>query len=156
MNQEKENISFTFRLLKTILQNIKFLVIFNFIVAVIAVIFLLIMDKEYKSSILFSVESEAGTAQISTLLQQLPVNFGSHGGATPDRFIRLATSRTVLDSIINAFDLINYYEQEFRETTYDAVKGNLGLIDNGDGTITLSYISPDPQLSADIANKFFE
>ena len=143
-------------LLKLIWDHRKFLLVVNTVTAVLAVLVLLLLPQEYKSAVLFTVDGQEQFGQLSALLSDLPITFAGQTASNVDRFLALATSRHVLDKINDEFKLDNYYGYEYREKTREAIKDNLILRDNQNGTVTIAFTSRDPELAAAIANRFFE
>lgn len=62
---------------------------------------------------------------------------------------------TVVDSIINGFNLMEEYEEEIRLNARKKVLGNLEANeDSKSGIVSIAYLDKDPQKAADIANAF--
>lgn len=156
MENSQKELTPLFKIIQTIWKYRKFLFIFNFSIALITVIILLIIPKEYKSTALASVETGGNMLQIPAILQDLPFGIGGGGGEDIQRYISLGNSRRVLNAVIDKFNLDQWYETEYREDTYKAVTGNLKIIDNEDGTISISFICEDNKLAAEIVLEFFE
>lgn len=81
----------------------------------------------------------------------------SVGGLNGRLYVGMLKSRTIADSIIDQFDLMNVYKTKFRITTYSALKSNVSIVlGDGDGIISISADDKDPQRAAAIANEYVE
>lgn len=83
---------------------------------------------------------------------------GALGIKTPsDLIVGITKSRTVLDNIIDRFNLMAYYEAEYRararERLSDATDAD---VDSKTGLITIAVQDKDPALAAEMANAFVE
>lgn len=156
----KENkISPFFNIIRTIWQNCKFLIYFNLTVAVVSIIILLLIEKEYKSTALISVEDKDQSFEMPAVLGVLSSGFGNilqSGGSNVERLIRLGESRRVMDAVIDKFNLDEHYDKEFRQDTYKTIKSNLHIENNDDGTISLSYIFNDPEMASQLTLEFYQ
>lgn len=155
MTSDNENIPPVFKIVRTIWNNRKPLLIFNGSIAVISIIILLLLPNKYKSTALVMIEDSEGMMAIPAILKDMPLNLGFGGSTSVLRYMRLANSKTVLDSIIAKFDLDQWYETEYREDTYETIMENLELIDNDDGSLSISYISVDNEMAADVVKEIF-
>lgn len=74
-----------------------------------------------------------------------------------DLYLSLLTSNTVLDHIIDRFQLMKHYQTRYREDARKALsraaKVSLGL---KDGIIVIAVTSTTPKLAAEVANGFIE
>lgn len=72
-------------------------------------------------------------------------------------YIGLLKSRTVLDRIIDRFDLMKLYNRKVREDVRKALVGALkASADKKSGIITIAVEDKDPKMAADLANAFVE
>lgn len=98
----------------------------------------------------------------SQLLSQFGGMAGLAGGAigvktSNDLYIGLLRSRTILDRIIDRFNLMELYKAKHREDTRQAIAGALKAQDDKkSGIITIGVEDKDPKMAADIANAFVE
>ncbi|MCK5453337.1 MAG: hypothetical protein KAJ16_03190, partial [Calditrichia bacterium] len=155
MEDSSNKLSFSLQLLSTIYIHRKALIIFNSVIAILTIIILIITPKEYKANALVSLESKKDVFQIPSLLKDLPFGLGGFSGENAEKYIRYCSSRRVLDSVIYKFDLNKFYNSKFQEDTYKKIRGNLEIWDNTDGTISISFISTDKKLSADIVAEIY-
>ena len=64
-------------------------------------------------------------------------------------------SNSVVDAVIEKFNLAEYYEQDVRLQLRQSVLGKLEANEDRDsGFVTVAYLDKDPVLAADIANEF--
>lgn len=98
----------------------------------------------------------------SQLLSQFGGMAGLAGGAigvktSNDLYIGLLRSRTILDRIIDRFNLLELYKAKHREDARQAIAGALKAQDDKkSGIITIGVEDKDPKMAADIANAFVE
>jgi uncharacterized protein involved in exopolysaccharide biosynthesis len=72
-------------------------------------------------------------------------------------FVAMTKSRTVLDRMVDRFQLMKLYEKKYREDARNALLGSLTVReDRKSGIISLSVEDRDPKRSADMANAFVE
>lgn len=79
----------------------------------------------------------------------------SVGSTSGDLYVGMLKSRTISDAIIDRFDLMKVYDEEYRVKTYDdlAKYTNISL-DKDSGIISISVDDKDPKRAADMANAF--
>ena len=81
----------------------------------------------------------------------------SVGGTTGELYVGMLHSRTILDAIIDEFDLINIYETEYRLEAYKALEDHVNIsLDSNDGIISVSIEDENSQRAADMANRFVD
>ena len=130
-----------------------------FLAALVALIIGFIMTPIYRAETrLVPPQSLAGQLPAS-IITLLPPEFRSlaiQSGAiktTADLVAGIAKSRTVLDSIIDDFDLMEYYHVESREAARRTLSGAVSTrVDEKTGLITIAVESKEPVLAANIAN----
>ena len=83
---------------------------------------------------------------------------GAAGLRTPaDQFVALMQSATVLDRMIDRFDLIKIYESKFRaDARKELAEASRVTLSKRDGIITLEVDDDSPQRAADMANAYIE
>ncbi len=129
--------------------------------AVLALVASLIMPKTYRAESRILPPQQQAASAATQLLSQL----GSVSGATGflgvktpnDLYIGLMKSRTLLDRVIERFDLMKVYgktyRQDARQKLLDAFKVQ---DDKKSGIISLGVEDRDPKRSADMTNAFVE
>jgi len=134
------------------------LIIANGIVAVLAVIYLLLQPNWYKSAVTVLVETESNTLNLAaTISEMVPFGFGGFGqNENILRYLRLLSSRTMSDKVIDQFDLHMVYDIEFRNEVYKALAENTIFVDNEDGSFSIVCMyEEDPHKAADMANYYY-
>ncbi len=71
--------------------------------------------------------------------------------------IGVLKSNSVVDAVIQKFNLAEYYEQEIQLHLRRTVLGNLEAQEDRDsGVVTIAYLDEDPKKAADITNEFVD
>lgn len=72
-------------------------------------------------------------------------------------YVEMLKSRTVLDRVVDRFDLIKLYEEDYREDARKKLRGALTVHHEGkSGIIVLTVEDRDPKRAADMTNSFVE
>ena len=97
---------------------------------------------------------------VSTSVVNIPSFARSALGVAPtpsDMMVGIIKSRAVLDTLIDKFDLLSYYNVEKRQEAREALSNVLSAqVDSKTGLITVSVEDKDPELAAAIANAAVE
>jgi tyrosine-protein kinase Etk/Wzc len=102
---------------------------------------------------------QSSSAMLAAQLGALAGLVGTGGGLKNpgDLYVGLLKSRTVLDAMIQRFNLKEYYKatltEDARRTLEGATKATLGI---KDGIITIEVDDHDPKRAAEMANAFVE
>ncbi|MBQ7151252.1 MAG: hypothetical protein IJR94_03245, partial [Synergistaceae bacterium] len=96
--------------------------------------------------------------QYGGLASMMGISIPSGAGGDGSVMIDIMKSNSVVDAIIDKFNLMEELEQEYRIFAREAVLGNLEVETDtkGSGIITVAYSDEDPQKAADIVNSFVE
>ena len=130
--------------------------------AVVALVYSLLLPVYYKAETRILPPQDKGSNLAAQLLGQAGGLIGIVGGAAGvksqgELFVAMAKSRTVLDRMVDRFDLMKLYKGKYRQ---DARKKLLGLLtvqqDRKSGIISLTVEDRDPKRAADMANAFVE
>lgn len=130
--------------------------------AVVAMVISLLLPVYYRAETNIYPPQDKGNNLAAQLMGQAGALLALAGGAggikTPgELYAAMLKSRTVLDGVINRFDLKKLYSLKYTE---DARKRLLSLIsvrtDRKSGVIFLSVEDQDPKRAADMANAFVE
>ncbi len=131
--------------------------------AIATAIVSLLMTPVYKAETKILPPVQGGSGMAAQLLSQLggigAVAGGSLGVKTPnDLYVGLVKSRTVLDRIIDKFDLMRLYKTRHRDAARNALEtGVLNVRDDKkSGIITIAVEDKDPKRAAAMANAFVE
>ncbi len=81
----------------------------------------------------------------------------SAGASSAEVYVGMVNSRTIADTIIERFDLMNRFEWETRSGAYKGLNEKISAsVDKNNGFITISVDDEDPQFAADVANALVE
>ena len=158
-------------LLVSIFWNERRLILRNvFIVSLAAIIFSLIMPKTFRSTaVLMHPSSDDQSGILGALSQQMPFGSFIQGGKDESMdFMAILKSRTVMESVIHEFGLIDYYQSDNVERALESLRENVNIEIQEEGTITTSvnvstgWFHPEEeelnarQMCASMANYFIE
>jgi tyrosine-protein kinase Etk/Wzc len=130
--------------------------------AAVAVIVSLLLPVYYKAETRILPPQDKGSNLAAQLMGQAGGLIALAGGAAGvksqgELFVAMTKSRTVLDRVVDRFDLLNRYKVRYRE---DARKRLLQSFtareDRKSGVLFLTVEDRDPKRSADMANAFVE
>ena len=137
------------------------------VVTLLTVVVTLIMPKTFRASAVLMPPSSNSNMGILGTLSELP--FGNLIPSSTDEtmsFIAILKSRTVMENVIEKFNLIKFYEVENVEDALEMLNDNVIFEVENEGTISISadvstgWLHPNQeeewarQLSADLANYF--
>jgi len=78
-------------------------------------------------------------------------------GSSGDFYVGLLKSRTISDAIIDTYNLMDVYDQEYRVKTYEALNDHVTItLGKDDGIISISVEDEDPVRAAALANAYVE
>jgi uncharacterized protein involved in exopolysaccharide biosynthesis len=130
--------------------------------AVVALVVSLLLPVYYKAETRILPPQDKGSNLAAQLMGQAGGLIALAGGAAGvksqgELFVAMTKSRTVLDRMVDRFDLMKLYKGKYRQ---DARKKLLGLLtvqqDRKSGIISLTVEDRDPKRAADMANAFVE
>ena len=127
--------------------------------AAVALVYSMSLPVYYKAETRILPPQEKGSNLASQLLGQAGGLIGVAGGVKSqgELFVAMTKSRTVLDRMVDRFDLMKLYEGKYRE---DARKKLVEILkvqeDRKSGIISLTVEDRDPKRAADMANAFVE
>jgi len=134
--------------------------------AVITAIISLIMSPIYKAETKILPPTNGGSGIAAQLMSQLGqlgaiagIGGGSINGKTPNElYVGLLKSRTVLDRMIDRFDLMKLYRTNYRQNARGRLLDDVLAVrdDRKSGIITINVEDKDPKRAAEIANAFVE
>ena len=130
-----------------------------FVACLVALILGFIMTPIYRAEThLVPPQSLAGQLP-SSILTMIPPEFRTlaiQSGAiktTADLVAGIAKSRTLVDNIIDKFNLMDYYHAEKRDAARSALSGAISAnVDEKTSLITIAVEDKDPVMAADITN----
>jgi tyrosine-protein kinase Etk/Wzc len=134
--------------------------------AVITAVISLLMSPIYKAETKILPPTNGGSAIAAQLMNQLGqlgaiagIGGGSINGKTPnDLYVGLLKSRTVLDKMIDRFDLMKLYRTNYRQNARGRLLDDVLAVrdDRKSGIITINVEDKDPKRAAEMANAFVE
>lgn len=147
----------------------KFIIVNFFVVAIITAIITLVVPKKYtaKTTILPPSDDDQGFG-LSQFINELPMGSFGMSGISEESYVVMAilNSRTVMESIINKFDLMKEFDAENMELAVAQLRNYVRIEINEDGTISLfasantGWLSGEEEedrarnLATDMANSF--
>ncbi len=133
-------------------KNKRFLISFNSVIAVLAIIIVFSLSLSFRSTAIIAVQNESSGAGLASMLSDyVPFSLGLGGGSETNKFMGMVRTRRVMDVIIQDFDLQERYEAKTMESTYKLVDQNIELYDREDGSFSMSYtIDEDPVMAYEI------
>lgn len=149
--------SFFTEILRIFKRNKKFILFFNSAILVISVIILLLLPKWYVGRATVLITSQSNFNPLASLNNFLPGNLLSFSNTNKDQYFILAGSHTIMDRMIQKFRLDTLYEVKYPEDIYAALKDDISLIENEDGSLTIEcYYKENPVVAAEMANYLFQ
>jgi tyrosine-protein kinase Etk/Wzc len=130
--------------------------------AVVAVVVSLLLPVYYKAETRILPPQDKGSNLAAQLMGQAGGLIALAGGTAGAKsqgelFVAMTKSRTVLDRMVDRFELMKLYKGKYRE---DARKNLIGFLkvqeDRKSGIISLTVEDQDPKRAADMANAFVE
>ena len=130
--------------------------------AAVAIVVSLLLPVYYKAETSILPPQDKGGNLAAQVMGQAGGLLALAGGAAGVRspgelFVAMTKSRTVLDRMVDRFDLMKLYQGKYRE---DARKNLVGVLkvleDKKSGIISLTVEDRDPKRAADMANAFIE
>ena len=133
---------------------------FPFLAAVLAAGISLMMPVFYTGTtkILPPQQNQSGAAAMLAQLGGLASLGGGVAGikSPNDLYIGMLKSRTVMDNLIQRFDLNKLYAQEYQSDTRKQLEQRSTFSTGKDGIITIEVDDQDPKRAAELANAYAE
>lgn len=151
--------------LAVMIKHQRFVTPFVLVITVSVMVAAFIMPKWYKStSSVFVAEKTdllGGLDGVSSLMKSFaPARALSSltGNSELDRYLAILKSSTVLNAVIEKFDLVNVYDITSYpvEKTTKELLGNVEFLQEPEGNLTITVYDKDPQRAADMANFFVD
>lgn len=142
----------------------KFVASLTFISAVLSCVYAFLATPTYLAStiILPPQQQASGTSMLSMLSAGSPASLVGAGGVGAalglknpnDIYIAMLNSRRIGDSIINRYDLMAYFKQEYRVKAFKRLASRTKVVSGKDGTISIDFEDKSPALAAKVANEY--
>lgn len=142
----------------------RFITIVTVVMAIAAVVISLMLPNWFKASSRLLLPSSGSGGLASVLLGDISSAAQSLlGGAGGDyvRYLAILNSRTVMDDVVETFDLVTVYELEDEDFPLEearaALKDNVDfVVDQEFDFFSVEVLDKDPQRAADMSNYFVE
>ncbi len=129
-----------FIVLKTLYGRRKLIIVNFIIVFVLSAVFSLMMPKTYRSrALIMPPAPQQDLGFLSALAGNIPFtrfNLGQ-GDYESMTFLAILNSRTVMENVINKFNLMEFYDSEKLEDAVKILRGNTGFDVEDEGTISI-------------------
>jgi uncharacterized protein involved in exopolysaccharide biosynthesis len=128
----------------------------------VALVYSLLLPVYYKAETRILPPQDKGNNLAAQLMGQAGGLIALAGGAAGGKsqgelFVAMTKSRTVLDRMVDRFDLMKLYKGKYREDARKNLVGSLKVQeDRKSGIISLTVEDRDPKRAADMANAFVE
>lgn len=151
--------------LATLIHRKWLIIIFTLVFTIGSVFYAMNMDVQYKSTVNVVPPSNAADGLLGGALSGISsklkdfgitkVAGGGSGGQSYDLSV-LMESRTVLDSMVNRFNLIKTYkvEKNSKELARKTLRSNIEIVNYKEGNIEFSVWDANPEKAAEMANEY--
>jgi len=143
-------------LLHTVVDNLRLLVLGPLAVGLVALGISFLVTPTFTATTKFLPPQQQQSAA-AAMLQSLGALGGLAGAATGlknpnDQYVSFLQSRTLQDTLIQRFNLMERYEAEYPEDARKALSENARVSSGKDGLITVDVDDHDPAFAAELAN----
>ena len=118
------------------------------------------LPNEYTANAILLVQSEdSGMSALSSVLSSIGMSSGGSGINYGDVALRVLSSRSFVDTLVEEFSITDRYEimQNIRTNARKAILGRANFeFDSRTGTLMISYTDVDPIFARDIVNRMVE
>jgi uncharacterized protein involved in exopolysaccharide biosynthesis len=143
-------------LLHTVVENLRLLILGPLAIGLTALGISFVVAPTFSAQTSFlPPQQQQGMA--ASMLASLGALGGLAGAATGlknpnDQFVAFLKSYSIQDALIDRFDLMDRYEEDYRANARKALQSNVKISSGKDGLITVTVDDKDPQTAADMAN----
>lgn len=137
------------------------IVVITFAFAAVSAVVSLLLPEIYTAEARI-VPSDKRNSAASAMLGQLTGGLsldllGVSSGGTGDLYAGMIQGNTVIDRMIDRFDLMRIYEKEYRIDARQELKDNTNVsVDSKSGIVSIAVQDRDPERAAQMANAFVE
>ncbi|BCG47778.1 Tyrosine-protein kinase [Citrifermentans bremense] len=137
----------------------RFIFLFSFFVAFLAIIATLIMPDVYTAKALI-LPADDDKGMMGSMLAQLG-GFagvaGVNGPSKADQYITMLSSETVKDNIVEKYKLKQVYGVKLKTDAYKLLDKNTSIfVGKKDGIITIAFDDEDPKRASSVTNSYVE
>lgn len=157
-----DNKNFDLLNLLVILVKWKRLLLISFVITLVLsylAIYFFVDERFEATALLLPSQDEENAGSLLSSLKGLPLDIGGlNTGTDVDLYKSIIYSRSVLNHVIDKFNLVQVYEMDtskvdYYEETLKKIRSNINADLNDDGlTYTVSVTANDPQLAANMTN----
>lgn len=143
--------------LRFLFLNRKPIILINVVVTIISLIYLIfIIEPWFRSRATVITSGGDGSNLMSSIVGNLPFNFAGFSQSKVQRYIAVLNTQRVADSVINKYNLMTVYENDYRSDTYKAFWENLSIVDNEDDSFDIVFdYKNNPEKAAEIVNYIY-
>jgi uncharacterized protein involved in exopolysaccharide biosynthesis len=143
-------------LLHTVVDNLRLLVLGPLLVGLVALGISFAITPTFTATTKFLPPQQQQSAA-AAMLQSLGALGGLAGAATGlknpnDQYVSFLQSRSLQDSLVERFKLMERYESQFMQDARTTLSGKASISAGKDGLITVSVEDHDPAFAAELAN----
>ncbi|MCX8516993.1 MAG: Wzz/FepE/Etk N-terminal domain-containing protein [Rhodoferax sp.] len=144
-------------LLQVVVENLRLLVLGPLLIGLLVFGGTYAIAPTFTATIRFIPPNQQGGGA-ANLLAGLGALGGLSGGVIPniknpaDLYVTFLKSRSVTDALIDRFDLMERYQQKYKDDTRKELDGLMRASSGKDGLITLEVDEKDPAFAAELAN----
>ena len=143
-------------LLQVVADNLRLLVLGPLVAGLLALAYSFVIPPTFTATTKFMPPQQQQSAAAS-MLQSLGALGGLAGAASglknpTDQYVAFLKSRSMQDSLVDRFKLLERYEAKYREDARKTLEGNLQIASGKDGLITIDASDKDPAFAAQLAN----
>jgi len=140
------------------------IILIIFSITLLALIVSLLWPHTYKSSVRFTQYNMSPTAGISSLIGDIVQMPNMSDQVSSEQALIILRSRTMLDRVIERFDLHKVYDIDIREYVREELSNNTIIEENREGgigfspivSIDLSFLDKDPERARQIAQFYID
>jgi uncharacterized protein involved in exopolysaccharide biosynthesis len=146
-------------LLQVVADNLRLLVLGPLAAGLLALGYSFTITPTYTATTKFMPpqQQQSGAAAMLAGLGALGGLAGAAGIKNPaDQYVAFLKSRSIQDTLVDRFKLLDRYETKFREDARNAVSGSVQITSGKDGLITIDASDKDPAFAAQLANAHIE
>lgn len=147
-------------LLQVVADNLRLLILGPLVAGLLALGYTFTIPPTFTATTKFMPPQQQQSAAAS-MLASLGALGGLAGAATglknpADQYVSFMKSRTVQDTLIDRFKLVNRYESEYKDSARKTLATNVLIASGKDGLITIDASDTDPAFAAELANAYVE
>ncbi|MDR1377894.1 MAG: hypothetical protein LBJ36_02425 [Synergistaceae bacterium] len=134
------------------------IMLFGMVFGAIALFYALLTPPIYKASTSVLLPTSKNNAALEIFSSGMEGLRGLGGVSKGQLVVGILRNQTIIDKIIDQFDLMNVYEEKYRVKMREVVISRIleAAVDAESGIITVSVLDEDPEKATRMANSFIE